>query len=903
MNQDPTTLANEAIAHHQASRIAQAIAAYERFLAAEPAPNPALQHLAGMAYLSGGKLRKAETLLGLAASRTNRADYHFGHGNALHGLKWHARAQKAFEAAVALDPFNADVWFNLGNAAQAAGNDDAAVAAFNRALENDPLLVRALPNLVAILSETGRFDELAQLMRQMHRLAMWKDVFYDVSLVCIPPAADAEGKGDVIETTLRDLLKSSPQDSQVLCLLANFLLMRRDFAKAEALYVKAAKVEGQIGARLAAGVLLARRGAAKSATKLLKQTVASDPDGEQLLKFANLVIQLSEKTPGNIALFDNLCEVHPDSAALSEAHISWLSAISDWKNLARVLEARIQTKETVDDIANLGAVYMNMKQEATAIKYLRKAIKLDRKNYSAWYNLSSVLSMQGREAEAYEAGKTALRICPSLIAAASNVALIAGKMNKIDECERLLKRGLKLNPDSTELLNLLGNTKLRRGDMKGALEYFAKARRNAADDGAQFAMQLMAVNYTADVAPEMVAEMHFKWGDARVAAVRACKVPAPTAMKKKLKIGYLSGDYKNHSCSYFIGPLLENHDPERVDVYCYMTEEFSDEVTQKFRRAAKHWREISKLSDEEAAALIMKDGIDILVDLSGHTSGGRLGIMAMKPAPIQANWLGYPNTTGLPTVDYRFTDALADPPGLTDRYFREQLYRLPNFLCYQPPEHTPDVAPLPAKATGSVTFGCFNNSNKITDEVVAVWARIMKRVPGSKMVLKTSNLSDQLALSAFRKKFERNGVDPDRIECFQGFRNKSDHLMTYSDIDLALDPFPYNGTTTTFESLWMGVPMVTLAGNVHASRVGHSIMTAVGLGELVTHSIDDYVDLAVEIALDPDRIEAYRFSARERLQTSPLMDGRAFAHSMEDAFFDMWQHAVSTTKTPRQAAG
>jgi predicted O-linked N-acetylglucosamine transferase (SPINDLY family) len=272
--------------------------------------------------------------------------------------------------------------------------------------------------------------------------------------------------------------------------------------------------------------------------------------------------------------------------------------------------------------------------------------------------------------------------------------------------------------------------------------------------------------------------------------------------------------------------------------------------------------------------------------------GNRLSLFARKPAPVQVTWLGYPNTTGLSAIDYRFTDAFADPPGLTDRYYAEKLYRLPHFLCYKPSEHTPDVSPLPALERGYVTFGCFNNSNKISGQVIDVWAKILKQVENSRLVLKTGNLGDRETLEAFQKNFKKHGIESERIECFQSFPNKFDHLMTYSEIDLALDPFPYNGTTTTFESLWMGIPMVTLVGQVHAARVGYSILAGIGASELVAQTLEEYVEKAVALARDRERIGLYRARLRNMLRESPLMNGKSFAASVEKAYFEMWETAV-----------
>ncbi len=899
-------LVETAIALHREGRLKDAVALYQKALQGEASPAPALMHFAGMAWLGLGRPRKAEFLLGQAAAGSRRADFHVGHGNALYGLKHFAKAQKAFAAAAALDPTNATVWFNLGNAASSAHDTDAAIHAFEQALEYDPLLTQALVNLSTLLACDKHLDRFAALLRRVQSLGIWRGLLSDIALIGIPAAAKAGDKGRVVEDALREIAGAAEINPQALCLLGNLLFMRKDFAGAEVCYAKVIEVDPeQPGAGRGLGLLLAARGETEAARKHLAAARASDPDAEQLRKLSNLLIRITDSSPDHIKSYGLIRELYPDSVTVFETHLTWLTDTKDWKGIVDLLEERVQTHESPEYLVVLGAALMNLKREAEALKHLRRSIKLAPKNFAGWYNLSNILTNQGNNVDAYKAGKKAFLLEPKRVEAATSLALIAGRLRLHEEEERIVKRGLRHSPDSAPLLNLMGNNRLRQGNMKAALKLYERARAHIGPtDGAQFQMQLMSINY-ADVAPEIVSDAHFRWGDAVVAAWqgKAGLSPRPAAPKTRLKIGYVSGDYKNHSCSFFLAPLMANHDPERVEVYCYMTEVAADEVNLSFRRMARHWREIHHVTDTDAAAMIRRDGIDVLVDLSGHTSGARLEIFAQKPAPIQVNWLGYPNTTGLPTMDYRFTDAAADPVGMTDRYFRETLYRLPNFLCYQPPEFTPEVGKLPALAKGYVTFGCFNNSNKITDEVVAVWSRIMKRVSGSHMVLKTSNMSDKTTLGAFRAKFEKNGIDPGRIECFQAFPNKSDHLMTYSDIDLALDPFPYNGTTTTFESLWMGVPMIALEGKVHAGRVGHSILSGVGLPELVGRSPVEYVDIAVALAADLPRMEAYRSRLRRTLASSPLMDGKGFARSMEDAYFDMWNHAVATSQSVNRAQG
>jgi predicted O-linked N-acetylglucosamine transferase (SPINDLY family) len=289
------------------------------------------------------------------------------------------------------------------------------------------------------------------------------------------------------------------------------------------------------------------------------------------------------------------------------------------------------------------------------------------------------------------------------------------------------------------------------------------------------------------------------------------------------------------------------------------------------------------------------------VDLAGHTRGNRLPLFALKPAPVQVTWLGYPNTTGLREMDYRLTDAWADPPGVSDELHTESLVRLPHgFLCYKPLDDAPDVAAVPAIANGHVTFGCFNNSAKVNEKVLDAWCGILNDLPESRLLLKSRQLHGQGLHERFRDAFARRGVDPDRVEMLGRVNSTIEHLALYGRVDIALDTFPYNGTTTTCEALWMGVPVVALAGDRHAGRVGVSLLRGVGLDELVAASPEEYRRLATELAGDRDRLEAYRSTLRTRMQKAPLTDAAGFARDIEAAYRDMWRHwcerATSGTK-------
>jgi predicted O-linked N-acetylglucosamine transferase (SPINDLY family) len=528
-------------------------------------------------------------------------------------------------------------------------------------------------------------------------------------------------------------------------------------------------------------------------------------------------------------------------------------------------------------------------QEHQVFTYFTHAARLDEGDYIIFLLLALALQDEQDIPRVVAAAKRAVTLKPDDVESVLVLARYTSTFN-LKLAVDILAEALPRVGYAPEVLNLLGNLRMRTGDMPGAAEAYDMARaRLGPADGEKLEWQLLTANYRHDLDPVVVADMHRRWGEAleRRLAPRRRRSRQPRT-GRPLRVGYVSGDFKTTSPAYFSLPLLQHHDPARVSAYLYATHEKDDEGTPKFRElAGGNWRDVHETGDDALAELIEADGIDILVDLCGHTMGARLPVFAMKPAPVQVTWLGYPNTTGLSAIDYRFTDALADPPGLTEALHTERLWRLPHFLCYQPMEHTPPVAPAACLALGHATFGCFNNSNKVTPEVARAWAEILRRAPTARLVMKTAELGDKVTADAFIRRFTEQGIDSHRIECLPAVKRKFDHLKVYGRIDMALDPFPYTGTTTTFEALWMGVPTLTLEGRSHAARVGASILIPAGLPQLVARSPEDYIARAVALANDLPALAALRTGLRERLAASPLMDGPAFARSVEDAYESM----------------
>jgi predicted O-linked N-acetylglucosamine transferase (SPINDLY family)/ADP-heptose:LPS heptosyltransferase len=540
-----------------------------------------------------------------------------------------------------------------------------------------------------------------------------------------------------------------------------------------------------------------------------------------------------------------------------------------------------------------------------AARMLGASFEREPNNPEAHYNLGLVLATLGRVVEAEASYRRGLALKPNAVDGHNNLGALLDSVGRYEEAEASYRRGIALAPGLPHLHNNLGVLFKESGRLA---ESIAVHRRVVALDpnlqGGRSNL-LYTLNYDETVSPEALYAEHAAWGNSEAvrfptAGSRFANTPEPT---RRLRIGYVSGDFRHHSVAFFFGPLLEAHDRAAVEVFLYSNDVRDDAMTAQLKPRADHWVPIFPLSDELAAARIREDAIDILIDLSGHTNHNRMTLFARKPAPLAVTWLGYPNTTGLKAIDYRFTDAVADPSGEADRQHTERLVRLaPSFLCYRAPEEAGAIAPLPALAAGHVTFGSFNNVAKLSPGTVAVWARLLREVPDARLLLKASQFKDAATRERVTASFAAAGIGRERVIVLPPQRTTAEHLAIYGRVDIALDPLPYNGTATTCEALWMGVPVVTLRGERHASRVGASILTAVGLDHLIAPTPDAYVAIAAKLARDRDALATLRASLRERMRSSPLCDGAGFARAVEQAYRTMWRDWCAAQSAPPAAA-
>lgn len=462
---------------------------------------------------------------------------------------------------------------------------------------------------------------------------------------------------------------------------------------------------------------------------------------------------------------------------------------------------------------------------------------------------------------------------------------------KLGEAEAICLRAIVATPANPEIYVQLGAIQCYQWRVEEAIKSFGTALELAPDHAKARSNLLFTLNYLPACTREMVQAESRLWSQQHESAGTPLYAGQKRDLSRdrRLKVGYVSGDFRGHSVSYFFEPLLKAHERECVEVYCYSDVPQPDAVTCRIEKNTEHWLSVSDWSDDALASRILNDGIDILVDLAGHTGKrNRLTMFALKPAPLQVSWLGYPNTTGLRSIDYRFTDAVADPDG-ADQWHSEKLVRLPHgFLCYEAPLDAPKVEPPPALKNGFVTFGSFNNLPKINNNVLALWSRLLQRVPRSRIVLKSFFFADAATASRLYSAFAVHGITGDRVTLEPFVPTTRGHLEKYSEIDIALDTFPYNGTTTTCEALWMGVPVVTLRGDHHAGRVGASIMTHAGLSDLIAESIDEYIEKVVNLAADESSLAEMRRKLRSDVSFTSLCDSSQFALSVEAAYRNMW---------------
>ncbi len=541
---------------------------------------------------------------------------------------------------------------------------------------------------------------------------------------------------------------------------------------------------------------------------------------------------------------------------------------------------------------NLGNALRIRGNLAEAISRYQQALQLNPQFAEAENNLGIAFQDQGQHGPAIAAFRRALALNPGFVAAHNNLGNALRDQGNLDQAVHCYHQALQLDPRSADVHNNLGTALKDRGELSAALDAYRRAIELQPTFTTAWSNLLYSLYFCEDYNASAIYEEHRRF-DSQLAAPLAPIIKSHLNSrdpKRRLRIGYVSPDFRHHCQAFFTLPLLAKHDHQNFEIFCYSDVVSPDRVTAQIQRHADSWRNIKGLPDTQVADLIGQDQIDILVDLTMHMAGGRPLLFARKPAPIQICWLAYPGTTGLSAMDYRLTDRYLDPPELNDTLSAEESIRLPeSFWCYDPFGLELPINSLPAPTNGYVTFGSLNNFCKINPTVLRLWSRVLRSVDRSRLViLAPEGIARERTLEAFTQQ----GISSDRITFFAK-QPLQQYLALYNSIDIGLDTIPANGHTTSLDSLWMGVPVVTMVGRTAIGRGGFSQLSNLGLAELISTSPDEFVAVASQLAADLPRLAMLRAGLRERLRNSPLMNATSFARNVETAFRQIWQRWCS----------
>jgi len=729
------------------------------------------------------------------------------------------------------------------------------------------------------------------------------------------------------EPIYRQILSEDPRHADSIHLLGVIAYQRNNFDLAVALISKAIALnDNAAGFHSNLGLVLKDQGRLDEAATCFKRALSIEPESLEGLCNLGTVLDKQGMLNEAIVLYQHAIAIKPNSPevlsnlgtsltslgrldeaiascklALAlkptafEGHIALATIFETQGKYDTAIEAyqvacRLRP-DNVDTHFNLANALRNQRKPDEAIFHYQQALTIRPIFTEAICNCGTALVDQGQLGKAITHFKRALALSPGFPQALANLACAFRGIGRLDEAILAYRQALAFQPDFAEAFSDLGLALQDQGNLDAAVASYKMALAIKPNFPQAHSNLLLSLNYIPELSPVEVFVEHLRWarrhGGRHLPVQNSIRDRNPA---RRLRIGYISPDFRQHSVMYFLEPLLRAHDHQQFEIFCYSDVAFPDAVTLRLSGLADHWFDVAGIPDEMLLKRIDADEIDILIDLAGHTNGNRLLVFERKPAPVQASWLGYPNTTGLSTIDYRLVDAVSDPPDTADALSSEKLLRLERgFLCYAPPADAPLPAGPPGLACGWITFGSLNNPSKLSSATLDTWAALLDAVPGSRLLVKGKMFAEPGGRAAFLTRLAQRGVKSERLT-MMGLQNSVvSHLECYHQVDIAVDPIPYNGTTTTCEALWMGVPVITLLGDRHAGRVGASLLTQVGMTELIASSVQEYVRIASFLAGNRQRLTDFHQTLRSTMARSALCDSASFTHSMEAAYRVMWQ--------------
>lgn len=762
-----------------------------------------------------------------------------------------AEAETLYRQVLQEDPVNANALHRLGVLSMQRGDSVQACDLIGRAVARSPAAARVHCSLGDALAAVGRReDAIAAYQKAISVQPELAEAYFGLALVYQSSNRRAEAAD-----AYRKVISLKPQHAEAHNNLGNALFGLGQIADAAASYERAVRIRSDWS------------------------------DAWSNLGSAYQAMGQKEKA---IAVFRRALELRPDSALIHNNLGNALASQMQFGEAIPLLRRALQLSPDFSQAAyNLANVLASQGQYTEAIELFRRAIAISPDYVDAHNNLGNALQAAGEYAPAAEAYLNALKLRPNFVAAYNNLGSALRTMSRCDEAIQAFSQALHLQPNYSRTHSNLGNVQKDVGLLDEAIAGYRRAIELDPKSWIAHANLVFTLQYHPDAAPADILREALRWNvlHAQPLANQIRPHRNDRTPDRRLRIGYIGADFRDHCQSAFTLPLLENHDKSQVEVFCYANLARPDAVTARIQKNVDGWRSIIGLPDPDVAEMIREDRIDILVDLTMHMANGRPLVLARKPAPIQVAWLAYPGTTGLSAIDYRISDPYLDPPGCDEAVYSERTVRLPEtFWCYRPLAEAIDPGPLPALESGRITFGSLNNFCKVTHPSLEMWAQVLARIENSQLLLLAAEGEHRHRVWDF---FGARNIDSSRIR-FSEFQPRDRYLQLYRQIDLGLDTVPYNGHTTSLDALWMGVPFVTRIGSTVVGRAGLSQLCNLGLNDLVAKSDDDFMRIVFGLASDLPRLRELRKTLRTRMERSPLMDGPRFARSMEAAYRQMW---------------
>ncbi len=798
------------------------------------------------------------------------------------------QAEQLYRDILQRDPHQVDALHLLGLVSYQVGQHARAIEYMSQALRLRPDFAAIHNNLGIVLKEQGQLIEAA--------------ASYQQALRCRPDYAEAHNnlgnvrqqQGQLAEAaaSYEQALRYRPNYAEAYTNLGNVHRQQGQLREAEACYQQALHFRPDFaGAHASLGRVFQEQGQLAEAAASYQQALRWQPDDAETHAHLGKALQEQGKLAEAEASYRQALRCQPDLVGVSNQLGNLLQRQGQWAKAAACYEQALRWQpDYVEAHNNLGIVLQKQGQLTQAMACYEQAVRLQPERAETHHNLGTVLHEQ-RQLEAAAASlRRALGLKPDYAEAYNSLGLVLQEQGKLAEAHACLQQALRRQPDYVEAHTSLGNVLYGMGQLDEAIACYQHALHLKPDDADLHSNLLFVQHYRADVTLPQLAQAHAEYERRHTARLRSTWQPHTNDRDphRPLRLGFVSPDLGRHPVGYYLLRVLENLDREQCAVVCYSNRTLQDDMTARFQATASAWRDVVGWSDDRLAEQIRADRIDLLFDLAGFTAKNRLGVFARKPAPLQITWIGYEGTTGLSAMDYILADPYLIPPQ-AEVHYGERVLRLPDgYICYDPPREAPPVAALPAWERGHVTLGSFNRPAKITDMVVAVWARILQRLPQARLVVKYKGLDDPPVARRLAERFAGHGIAPSRVEC----RGSSPHeamLAQYHDLDLALDPFPFNGGVTTCEALWMGVPVITCPGETFASRHSLTHLSNIGLPELIARNLEEYVELAVSWAEDLPRLAALRARLRAQMAAAPLCDGPRFAANLMRLLRAIWQ--------------